>query len=299
MKKNKLIFLFLSCIFMLLSAGVNAQEDSIPAKELVILKYFNSNNRVQYLILENFMKTGRKTEPLKGKVFNIYIDSINAGNLIATVTTDVKGKAKSFLPPSLKAAWETGSIHTFIAVAAGNEDASTELVITKAKIQIDTASAEGVRSITVQVMKYENNEWVPAGEVEMKAGIQRLGGILSAGSEETYTTDSTGSVTVEFDKDSLPGDQNGNFVLVAKVEDNDLFGNLLVEKTVPWGIALTTDKAFFDQRTLWSTRFKTPYWLLFMAYSIVIGVWATIIYLIMQIIKIKKLGKEYDKNPGT
>ena len=299
MKKNKLIFLFLSCIFMLLSAGVNAQEDSIPAKELVILKYFNSNNRVQYLILENFMKTGRKTEPLKGKVFNIYIDSINAGNLIATVTTDVKGKAKSFLPPSLKAAWETGSIHTFIAVAAGNEDASTELVITKAKIQIDTASAEGVRSITVQVMKYENNGWVPAGEVEMKAGIQRLGGILSAGSEETYTTDSTGTVTVEFDKDSLPGDKKGDFVLVAKVEDNDLFGNLLVEKTVPWGIGLTTDKTFFDQRTLWSTRFKTPYWLLFMAYSIVIGVWGTIIYLIMQIIKIKKLGKEYDKNPGT
>lgn len=299
MKKNKLIFLFLSCIFMLLSAGVNAQEDSIPAKELVILKYFNSNNRVQYLILENFMKTGRKTEPLKGKVFNIYIDSIITGNLIATVTTDEKGKAKSFLPPSLKAAWEAASIHTFIAVAAGNEDASAELVITKAKIQIDTASAEGVRSITVQVMKYENNEWVPAGEVEMKAGIQRLGGILSAGSEETYTTDSTGTVTVEFDKDSLPGDQNGNFVLVAKVEDNDLFGNLLVEKTVPWGIALTTDKTFFDQRTLWSTRFKTPYWLLFMAYSIVIGVWGTIIYLILQIIKIKKLGKEYDKNLST
>ena len=80
---------------MLLSAGVNAQEDSIPAKELVILKYFNNNNRVQYLILENFVKTGRKTEPLKDKVFNIYIDSINTGNLIATVTTDVKGKAKS------------------------------------------------------------------------------------------------------------------------------------------------------------------------------------------------------------
>ena len=45
-------------------------------------------------------------------------------------------------------------------------------------------SEEGTRRITVQVMKYENSEWVPANEVEMKVGIQRLGGILSAGDEE-------------------------------------------------------------------------------------------------------------------
>jgi hypothetical protein len=117
-----------------------------------------------------------------------------------------------------------------------------------------------------------------------------MGGILPAGDEETYTTDSTGSVTAEFKKDSLPGDEKGNIVLAAKVEDNDLFGNLLVEKKAPWGIATKPDKNFFDQRTLWSTRFRTPIWLLFMAYSIVIGVWGTIIFLVFQIVKIKKLG---------
>ena len=203
------------------------------------------------------------------------------------------GKAKSFLPPSLKAAWDANPLHTFIAVAEGKEEEqpATELEITKAKIQIDTVSEEGARSITVQVMKYENSEWVPANEVEMKVGIQRHGGILSAGDEEIYTTDSSGIATVELKKDSLPGDQNGNIILVAKVEDNDLFGNLLVEKTVPWGVALRSNNSFFDQRTLWTTRFRTPIWLLFMAWSIVIGVWGTIFYLIVQIVRIKKLGK--------
>ena len=63
------------------------------------------------------------------------------------------------------------------------------------------------RSIAVQVMKYENSEWMPASEVEMKMGIRRHGGILSAGDEEIYTTDSSGTATVELKKDSLPGDQ--------------------------------------------------------------------------------------------
>ena len=101
---------------------------------------------------------------------------------------------------------------------------------------------------------------------------------------------STGIVSVEFKRDSLPGDIKGNFILAAKVEDNDQFGNLLVEKTVPWGVTLKPDQSFFNQRTLWSTRFRTPLWLMLMAYSIVIAVWGNIIYLVLQIVKIKKLG---------
>ena len=292
MKRNKIIYLLLSCLFMLLTNLVTAQEDSVVSKEIVKLKYYNDNNRMQYLVVENLLKTGKKTKPLINKIFELYLDSISAENFIAKVTTGNSGKAKSFIPVSLKSKWDLMPGHTFIAIRAGKEETKTaELTITKAKIKIDTASKDGVRSIMVQVMKYENSEWVPANEVEMKVGIQRHGGILSAGGEEIYTTDSSGTATVELKKDSLPGDQKGNIILVAKVEDNDLFGNMLVEKTVPWGVALKTDNSFFDQRTLWTTRFRTPFWLLFMAYSIVIGVWGTIIYLVLQIMKIKKSGR--------
>lgn len=50
--------------------------------------------------------------------------------------------------------------------------------------------------------------------IELKVGIQRLGGLLSAGEEETYTTDTTGSVSVDLNKEHLPGDESGNIVLV-------------------------------------------------------------------------------------
>ena len=290
--RNNYIILLLPFLFMLASNKSAAQEDSVKSEEVVKLKYYNENNSMQYLITESYLKTGKKLDPLNNKTFQLYLDSVAAENFIAKVTTDKNGKAKSFLPTTLKTIWDSNSAHKFIAVVPGKEDeAAAELEITKAKIQIDTASADGVRSITVQVTKYENGEWIPANEVEMKVGIQRLGSILSGGDEPTYTTDSSGTVTVEVTRDSLPGDAKGNIILAAKVEDNDMLGNLLVEKNAAWGVSTIYANNFFEQRTLWSTRFKTPLWLLFMAYSIVITVWGTLIYLVFQLIKIKKLGK--------
>jgi hypothetical protein len=289
-KNNKFLLLLLPWLATWIANSVAAQEDSVVSKELVKLKYFNDNNSVQFLLLEHSLKTGKKIEPLKNKVFQLYLDSIKPEDLIAKVTTDNTGKAKAFLPPSLKATWDANAVHKFIAVAAGQDEPAMEVEITKAKIKIDTVAGSESRSIAVEVMKFENGEWVPAPEVEMKIGIGRHGGILSAGDEEIYTTDSSGIATVEFKKDSLPGDAKGNIILVAKVEDNDLYGNMQVEKTIPWGVAVKGDGNFFDKRSLWSTRIRTPLWLLFMAYSIVIGVWGTIFYLVFQIVKIKKLG---------
>lgn len=280
---------------MLLTKQVTAQEDSIVTEEVVKLKYYTENNSVQYLTVENLLKTGKKTQPLKNKIFVLYLDSISAENFIAKVNTGNSGKAKCFIPVSLKSKWELMPGHTFIAIGDGKEETKrAELTITKAKIKIDTASAEGTRTIIVQVMKYEKNEWLPAKDVEMKVGIQRHSSILTAGDEETYTTDSSGTVNVVIKKDSMPGDQNGNILLIAKVEDNDQFGNMLIEKTVAWGVSIKPETNFFNQRTLWSTRFKTPLWLLFMAYSIVFVVWGAIIYLVLQIFKIKKISTNFN-----
>jgi hypothetical protein len=267
---------------------VVAQKDSTVTESVVKLHYFNSNNNLQYLLLESMLKKGKILTPQNNKTYELYLDS-GAENMIAKVQTDENGKAKAFIPPSLKAAWDASPQHTFV-VKAGKEEVLSDFSITKAKITLDTVTVDSVRSITASVMKLENKNWVPAKDVEMKIGIQRQGGILTAGDAETYTTDSTGVATVEFKKDSLPGDQNGNIVLAAKVEDNDEFGNLLAEKKVSWGTAGTVDKNFFNQRTLWSTRFRTPVWLLAMAYSIFFSVWGTLIYLVFQLVKIKKLG---------
>jgi len=272
-----------------LSAPVLAQDPPEEAVPVVKLHYFNLNNDQQYLILDSKLKKGTVYTPQANKSYQIYVDSSVPANLAGTIKTDLLGKGKLFLPPSLKGIWDAKSKHVFI-LKAGDEDVITDYSITKAKVSLDTSNADGVRSITAKVMKLDGANWVPAKDVEMKLGIERLGSILPAGDEATLTTDSSGSVTAEFKKVGIPGDEKGNLVLAAKVDDNEELGNLLCELPVVWGKPSPINNNFFNQRTLWTTRFKTPYWLLFLAYSIVISVWGTLIYLIRQIIKIKKIG---------
>lgn len=292
-KNNIRISFLLITVFFTGTINLFAQ-DSVKKDLVVKVNYHMVENKMVYLFVNTTTKVERKFDPAANTIVQLYLDEINDANLIAKLKTDEKGNAKAFLPPSLKSAWESSATHKFIAVAEAGKDfdeTEGEANIAKTKIAIDTASDAETKSITVNVTALQDNEWVPVNEIELKVGIRRLGGILTAGEELTYTTDSSGSITVEFNKDSLPGDKNGNIVLAAKVEDNDEYGNLLVTKTVPWGIATTADTKFFNQRTLWSTRNRTPGWLLFMAYSIVIGVWGTILYLLGQLLKIKKLSK--------
>ena len=278
-------------LFFIAATSVFAQDSTVSTPS-VNIRYFVKNNTLQYVIVQSRIKEGRKFNSLPNREVQLYLDSADNTYLIAKTITNKWGEAECTLPPSLKDKWSSSSKHSFIAVlkgGKGEEEITSTVEITKAKILIDTANAEGIRSINATVMYFENNAWLPAKDVEMKIGVDRSGAVLSAGDEATYTTDSTGTVNVEFKKLNLPGDKTGNFLLVAKVEDNEQYGNLMIEKTVSWGTAAKVDNSFFDQRTLWSTRFRTPFWLLFMAYSIVIGVWGTIIYLVWQIVKIKKL----------
>ena len=138
-------------------------------------------------------------------------------------------------------------------------------------------------------LELKDTVWTPVKGVELKVAIKRAGGDLNVSETQSYTTDSTGTISAEYKRDSLAGDSKGNLILIAKVEDNDNYGNLSVEQTVPWGIK-TEYFSVFDKRTLFARRGHSPIWLELIAYSIIIAVWGVLIYLIGQLNKIKKLG---------
>jgi hypothetical protein len=296
MLKIKNCLLLLSLIIG--STYTIAQSDSTKPETSINIHHYVINNRFQYLMIEAKLKVNGRWQPLKAQVFQLYLDSNKAENLINKVMTDADGKAKAIIPPGLKPTWDASSTHKFIAVGEGTsreEETTTESEITKAKILIDTSNNDGARSVNVQVMKFENDNWVPVKDVDVKIGVKRLGGDLKVGDEETYSTDSLGQVAGEFKRDNLPGDPMGNLTLIAKVEDNDQLGSMSTEKTVPWGVYFKP-VTNFGQRALWAARGKAPIWLMFIAYSIVAAVWGVILYLVFRIIKISRLGKQEEKS---
>jgi hypothetical protein len=125
--------------------------------------------------------------------------------------------------------------------------------------------------------------------IEMVLAVKRLDGNLNISETATYTTDSLGAVTGEFTRENLPGDQKGNLILVANIIDNDVFGNVEAESTVPWGKPLVYTNNF-NHRSLFARRGLSPIWLELLAYGIILLVWAVIIFLVFQIRKIIQLG---------
>jgi hypothetical protein len=267
-------------------------QDSVAPKTQLSISYFLPVNKVPYLEVNTRKKTGRKFEPVKNIAVNIYFDQPERKNLLGQVTTDSIGKGRIGLPPSFKNEWDSLNEFKFIAEESSpeKEPLTAEITIKKAILTIDTTLADGTRMVTAELKEKNGDNWIPVKDIDMLLSVKRLLGNLSVGDKETYTSDSTGVSSAEFKRDSMPGDQKGNIIIVAQVVDNENYGNLAVEKSVNWGTPAKPIKNFFAQRALWSIRTQTPFWLLFTVYFIVAGIWGTFLYLIFQVRKIKKLG---------
>ena len=287
--KMKHIYKNLIIILGFLPIALMAQK---PEKgNLVVgVRYFNNNNKTHYLAFKTKSKVDGKFKNIPDIKLTVYITSdADKANLLGTVITNDVGDAVLLIPPSAKNEWVKSPNQTFVAVSTATQqfnEARGELAITKAKLQIDTVEGKIVNAKLVALI---DTLWTAIADVEMQIGVKRLDGNLSVNETLTFTTDSAGGTTAEFKRDSLPGDTKGNLVLVASVIDNEVYGNLTAELTVPWGSKFS-HISNFDHRTLFARRGHSPIWLELLAYSIVLVVWGIIIFLAFQIRKIKKLG---------
>lgn len=289
MKKLYKIFgSLISIVFFLpgycLAQGAQKSDVSIA------INYFVQNNQVPYLKVVAKTKVDGRFQPVDAITVNLFLDKDSTGTKIGQVVTNKKGEATTLIPQSVKKEWAAAIKHTFLASFAGNnkyEASKGDLTVGKAKVLISTSG----KTITATVLEMKDTAWLPVKGVELKMVVKRSAGDLPVNETPTFTTDSTGKASADFKRDNIPGGPSGIITIAAKIEDNDQYGNLSIEKTVPWGAKFTPVNTF-NERTLFATRDKTPVWLLLMTYGIIIAVWGILLMLVINIIKIRKLGRE-------
>lgn len=281
--------------------AVYAADDSARSPLSVSLSYYTIDNKVPGVVVNAKTKIDGKFRPVNGIEVKLYLDKDSSGKglgFIGKVVTNEKGTAGAVINPTLAPVWKATANHTFIAITDKTnkfDETNTEISVAKAQILLDTADD---KNVVATFNEFKGGAWVPVKGVEIKLGIKRLCSDLPISDEQSFTTDSLGKVRGEFKRSGLPGDAKGNIILVAKVEDNDQYGNLRIEKTECWGTPFIAEDHFND-RALWAAHLKTPYWLLFMAYSIVFTVWGTLIYLVALLFKVKKLGQQENYNNSS
>ena len=214
-----------TCVFILLATGISLAQ--VEKNKLILgLGYYNDNNQLQYLKVNTKSKINGKFKQVSGIPVSFYISSETPANLLGKAITDDHGLAVIPIPVTAKDEWNKSSSQTFLVVSDSTQlynAVTTNIDLTKARIKLDTAED---KKIVATLIEQKGSNWIPVKGVDIKIAVKRLGSDLNVNETPTFTTDSTGVATADFKLTNLPGDSAGNLVLVAKVEDNDLFGNI-------------------------------------------------------------------------
>ncbi len=297
--KGYMIFKLVCVLGILLPVThVLAQDETKDKKNVRIeLTYNKKNDETPIMKVSAKTKVGKRFESVEGVDVNIFFKDESSQGFIGKIKTNSKGAGSVSVPSRFKSELDTLPAFTFIATVIGDdrfEDESVELEIANARIDLTLEEEDSVRTMTAKVFAYEEGNWIEVPEVEIKFVVRRMLNDLRAGEDELYTTDESGEAGTVFEL-NIPGDANGTIVIAAKMEDNEMYGNLISTKEIKWGTPRVADTNF-TERTLWATRDKTPWWLLIFPNLIITGVWGMIYYLLYQIFRIRKIGKAHENS---
>jgi len=197
--------------------------------------------------------------------------------------------------PSFKNILSSADIWNVIAYLRGfNKDYQQQLavkptfggeVFEKVNLEINwIASQNSVQAsltgITGAVVK-------PLAGLEVKLFAKRYFGNLMI--DKPTDTDVEGRAIFKFPK-NLPGDASGKIELVAQLSNEELFG--LIKREAEMTIGIPSNKPPLNEpRALWNIVQKTPVWLLVTYLVVVLGVWGSILLVMLQLRAIFKLGE--------
>ena len=146
-----------------------------------------------------------------------------------------------------------------------SEDNDTKMIITKA---VDQSGA-------------------PIEDLELYYYVKRTFSLLPIG-DPFNSTDENGIIEVEFPND-LPGDTEGNVVIVVKILESDLYNDQTLEVSKNWGIPTIMEDPKTEKRSLWAAAANAPISLIVIVSSMIIAVWYIIFYIIFKLYKISRI----------
>lgn len=149
----------------------------------------------------------------------------------------------------------------------------------EATMTLKFEKAESNNLCNVHIMS-ENK---PVADVAVKLYVKRLFGLLQIGKD--ITTDESGIASFEFPSD-IPLNSDGKLLVIAKVEEDENYGNLETEIQTKIGIA--KEKVIIDKQERSIAGVNAPIYFIVASLVVFAGIWGAIVYVIFLVFKIKK-----------
>lgn len=130
------------------------------------------------------------------------------------------------------------------------------------------------------------SEGIPVSEVPVNLSVKRLFSNLPIG--DAIATDSTGVATFEFPQD-IPS-RTGKLTVFATIVDDENYMNTETKAVVNWGTVVVIDNSSIEERSIAAGRDGAPIYFIISSLIIIGLFWGILIYSVVQVFKIKKLG---------
>lgn len=124
-------------------------------------------------------------------------------------------------------------------------------------------------------------------ELELYFFVKRTFSLLPIG-DVFNETDEEGIVEIEFPND-LPGDTEGNLIIITKIIESDLYNDLTLETTKKWGIPVEITDSQDEKRSLWAAAANAPLTLVVSVSLMIIAVWSIVWYIVFILYTISRI----------
>jgi hypothetical protein len=294
MKRVFALLLILAPMFSLaFSPGSSPEEAktdsaSTPVESRMALNYLCGSDSVT-LTATLSIKKGDITLALENAPVEFAAGDGITSKPFGKAKTDQEGNAVFKIAASSLPADKAGMV-TYGATFAGTAKypgANASVTAKPAKIKLFFSIEDSVHLLKVTAtQKNEKGEDVAIPKETVMLYIPRLFSLLKIGE---IALDETGTGTLEFPKE-IVGDTLGNLVVVAKIEEHDVFGFVQGQNVINWGVHKQYYKAEVPSRELWTPI--APLWMIITLLIMLAGVWAHYMYAVYELVMIKRLSKK-------
>jgi hypothetical protein len=283
------IFLVPASLFAQTESTTVQKEDSVAQEESSfispILEFIGVQKGDKSIDLKVTMQAKVKKSPVKLPLLKVSLLQITdtAEKELGFVITNGEGKAVFNVKSDAVAADKEGKLH-FKASFAGNkamDPAEEEVTFKRARLEITPVKEDSLLTVQVKLIDVGTGTEIPVKEAALGIFVKRLFNPLKVGGG---TTDEAGEAMIEV-PNNLPGDAKGNITLLAKLDENETYGNLETSVVQRWGIPVS-DKLSDQPRALWSTH--PPLWMLITFIILVGTVWGHYFVIIYELFRLRK-----------
>ena len=289
MRKTFQILIVSFLVLLIISPGkIIAQSDSTKkeAATYAPLIEFSSiqkgDNSVDLKTSVKAKINGTLTK-LAGLKVEFTIGPDSSAKILGEAITDSKGVAIFTCKPDQLTTDKEGKLN-FKASFAGKgsiESAEEMIVVKRGRLEIVPVKEDSLLTVKVKLFDLSTGTEMPVDSTTLGVYVKRLFSALKLGEGET---DATGETTVEI-PNNLPGDAKGNLTLLARLDENETYGNLEASVIQQWGMPIS-DEIKELPRALWSSH--PPIWMLITFIILVTAVWGHYIVIIFELFRLRK-----------